>query len=76
MELLTTLKNIIETATSFEKCKNFYYESHICEKLGNTKKVNLNFKFSMDNTDKIMKFGICEDCKKMFYCYDFESKDI
>lgn len=76
MELLTSLKNIMENATDFEKSKNFYYENHICQKSGNNKKVELNFKLSNDNTDKIMKFGICQDCKKVFYYYDFESTGI
>lgn len=76
MDLLTSLKNIMQNATDFEKSKNFYYESHICQKSGNNKKVDLNFKLSNDTTDKIMKLGICKDCGKVFYCYDFESKDI
>lgn len=76
MDLLTSLKNIMENVADFEKSKNFYYENHICQKSGNNKKVDLSFKLSNDKTDKIMKFGICQDCKKVFYCYDFESTGI
>lgn len=75
MELINILKNIIKQASCFEKAKNFYFETHNCPKSGNNEKVNLNFKLSLDNTDKIMKFGICDKCKKVFYYYDFESND-
>lgn len=74
MELLSSLKEIMQNAKSFEKTKNFYFENHICQEDGNNKKINLEFKLSNDNTDKIMKFGICNKCGKVFYCYDFESK--
>lgn len=76
MELLSSLKEIMQNAQDFQKTKNFYFENHICEKDGNNKKVYLEFKLGNDNTDKIMKFGICKDCGKAFYCYDFESKSI
>lgn len=73
MELLDNLKDIILNANSFEKSKNYYFENHICEKTGNNTKVNLDFKLSNENNDKIMKLGICQHCKKVFYYYDFES---
>lgn len=73
MELLTSIKNLMQNATSFEKSKNFYYENHICQNSGNNKKINLNFKLSSDTTDKIVKFGMCEDCGKVFYHSDYES---
>lgn len=76
MELLNSLQQIMQNAKCFEKVNNFYFQNHICEKDGNNKKVNLEFKLANDNTDKIMKFGICADCGKVFYCYDFESKSI
>lgn len=76
MELLESLKDIISNASSFEQTKNFYFINHICEKTGDTVKVNLNYKLSTDNNDKIMKFGICDHCKKVFYCYDFENNSL
>ena len=76
MELLILLKEIMEKTKSFEKTKNFYFENHTCEKDGNNKRINLEFKLANDNTDKIMKFGFCQDCGKGFYCYDYESKGI
>lgn len=74
MELLDTLKDIMLNADSFEKSKNYYFENHICKKTGNNIKVNLDFKLSNEDNDKIMKLGICKHCKKVFYYYDFESK--
>ncbi len=76
MELLDSLKDIILNAKSFEKSKNYYFENHICEKSGNNIKVKLDFKLSNEKNDKIMKFGICNECKKVFYYYDFESKSL
>ncbi len=74
MELLDSLKDIMSKANGFEKSKNYYFENHICNQTGNNIKVNLDFKLSTETNDKIMKFGICEHCKKVFYYYDFESK--
>ncbi len=73
MDLLENIKDIMLNASSFEKNKNYYFQNHICKKTGNNIKINLDFKLSNDNTDKIMKFGICKECNKVFYYYDFES---
>lgn len=73
MELLENLKNIISKANYFEKSKNYYFENHICKETGKTIKVDLDFKLSNENDDKIMKFGLCNNCKTLFYYYDFES---
>lgn len=76
MELLENLKDIFNTASSFEQTKNYYFENHICHKTGDNIKINLNYKISSDDNDKIMKFGICNDCKKVFYHYDFENNSL
>ncbi len=76
MELLDILKNISSTAKSFEQTKNFYFVNHICEENGNNVKIMLNYKLSTDENDKILKFGICQHCKKLFYCYDFENNSL
>ncbi len=76
MELLDSLRDIMSNATGFEKSKNYYFENHICQKTGNNIKVNLDFKLSTENNDKIMKFGMCKHCKKVFYYYDFESHSL
>lgn len=76
MELLGSLKDCVQNAIYYKKSKNFYFEYHICEKTGNNKKVNLDFKLSTEKSDQIMKFGMCPECKTVFYYYDFESKSI
>ena len=76
MELLDNLKDIILNGTGFYESKNYYFEHHICEKTGNNIKVNLDFKLSNDNTDKVVKFGICKQCQKVFYRYDFENNSL
>lgn len=73
MEIFELFTNIKENSRNIKECKNFYFENHICEKSGNNKKINLEFKLSNDNTDKIIKFGICKECNTIFYCNDFES---
>ena len=73
MDLLYNLKDIMLNATNFYESKNYYFENHICEKTGNNIKINLDFKLSNENTDKIMKFGQCKECNTIFYHYDFEA---
>ncbi len=71
--MLENLKSMFENAEEFVQSKNFYFENHICKKSGETKRVNLDLKLSKDNDDKIVKFGMCQECKTLFYKYDFES---
>lgn len=74
MDLLENLKNMVQTATEYKQCKNFYFENHTCEKTNENVKVNLDFKLSSDLDDKIMKFGICKHCNTLFYHYDYEAR--
>lgn len=74
MNLLEQFKVIFSDGIAFENTKNFYFEHHICEKSGNNEKVDLKFKIAYDGTDKIIKLGMCEKCKKVFYNKNFESK--
>lgn len=74
MDYLALLKGFGADVKNYQETKNFYYENHNCSSTGNTKKVNLDYIISNETTDKVMRFGICEDCKTCFYHYDFISK--
>lgn len=73
MDLLEELKSIGGRAC-FEESPNYYFQRHICEKSGKEEKVMLDFTLGNDTTDKILRFGVCERCGKVFYHRDFSSK--
>lgn len=69
------LKDVLKTAggaKEFVKSDNYYFERHMCG--GEEKKVMLDYTLSAETTDKIIKFGICEGCGKVFYHNDHSSK--
>lgn len=72
MELIEVLKDI-GAKNEFVKSGNYYYERHICSD-GEEKKVMMDYTLSSDTTDKILRFGVCEDCGRVFYHNDFSSK--
>lgn len=73
MDLLEDLKKIVKSAEDFKETKNYYYESHVCKKTGETKKVYLDYTLSHETTDKILRFGQCSECNMFFYHKDFKS---
>lgn len=72
MDYLNFLKSF--EAKEYVETKNFYYENHNCKTTGDNIKVNLEYTLSNDDTDKVIRFGICDNCKTCFYHYDFISK--
>lgn len=70
MDLLKMLKKNSNFAKNYCESKNYYFENHFCEKLNNNKKIELDFEFYHEKSGKAIKFGICDDCKTMFYYYD------
>ena len=74
MEYISLLKEFGENVKNYSETKNFYYENHNCPVLGNNTKVKLDYTLINDETDKVLRFGICGGCKTCFYHYDFISK--
>ncbi len=73
MDLLQELQKIAGK-DDFEESSNYYFQRHSCEKSGKEEKVMLDFTLSNDKTDKILRFGLCEHCGKVFYHRDFSAK--
>lgn len=71
---LQYLNETFKTAENFTESKNYYYENHKCQKNGDNKKIMLDFIISNETTDKILRFGFCNDCKTVFYHKDYKSK--
>lgn len=74
MDLLKNMKSIVNNSQNFIESKNFYYENHKCEKTGNNKNIKLDYILSCETTDKILRFGMCDECKTCFYHNDYNSK--
>lgn len=73
MDLVCELKRI-GSLDEFVESGNYYFQRHKCEASGKEEKVMLDFTLSNDTTDKILRFGVCKECGKVFYHRDFSSK--
>lgn len=74
MDLLKEAAAIFVNAKNFYETKNYYFERHNCKDCGEDIKIMLDFMLSNETTDKLLKFGYCENCKTLFYHNDFTSK--
>ncbi len=74
MDLLKEVTEVFRDVENFQETKNYYFERHNCSKTGEDKKVLLDFSIGNETTDKIVRFGYCEDCKTLFFHKDFVSK--
>jgi len=76
-DLLAEVKAILGESVKFTKSKNYYFQTHQCEKINETVKVNMDCVLHKDTGDDVMsfvRFGICSHCKEIFYYSDFTSK--
>lgn len=73
MDLIEVFKQL-GRCEEYEETKNYYFERHLCPKDGKEKKIMLNYTFSGDITDRIIRLGRCEKCGRVFYHKDFSNK--
>jgi hypothetical protein len=73
MELIDLIRNNRDIS-SVEETSGYYYTQHTCATTGESKRVKLDYTLSSDLDDRIIRFGICEDCGKCYYHKDYESK--
>ncbi|MDR0958481.1 MAG: hypothetical protein LBM16_04655 [Clostridiales bacterium] len=74
MKIFNDVREIFAAAEKFEKTTNYYFQRHMCvsdsfqnDTHGNEIKVNLDFSVKCDKTGEIANFGICPNCKTVFY---------
>ncbi len=73
MDIYKDFKDIVN-ADNLQKSANYYFETHECG--GQPVKVMMDYKLSVENSDKIVKFGKCEQCGTLFYHLDYESRTV
>lgn len=73
MEELLELKQYMDSAKSFVRTKNYYFENHMCKNAGESKRVQLEREYKLPD-DKVIRFGKCQCCGVIFYHETYESK--
>ncbi len=75
LDLLAEIKRLSE-CRDFVQSKNYYFETHRCSQKQEDIKVYMDFTFSSDTDDSILRIGICPYCGKCYYHKDFASKGL
>ncbi len=72
MDLLRDVKNMFNNSDGFVKCKNFYFEKHLCSATNEEKKIMLDYSIMKNNSEQKIIFGHCPHCNKVFYNIDYD----
>lgn len=72
MDILEAVRDMLNEATAFEATKNFYFTKHQCG--GKDITVRLEYCILREQDEKTVHFGLCPECKTMFYHEDHEVK--
>ncbi len=75
VDLLAEIRRLSECG-DFTESKNYYFETHRCPKKQEDVKVYMDYTFSSDIGDDILRIGICPYCGKCYYHRDFASKGL
>lgn len=75
VDLLEKIRNLA-SCTDFEESRNYYFETHNCPAVKENIKIHMDYTFSSDMDDSILRLGICPHCGKCYYHRDFASKGL
>ena len=76
MDYFSLIQTLGKDIKEFKKTKNFYFEDHICSADGQNKRVRLDYMLSCEESDEVLRFGICKDCGICFCHGDFISQGL
>ena len=75
MDLLEYIKRL-SARRDFAESKNYYFETHSCPVVNEDIKIRMDYTFSTDIDDSILRLGICPHCGICYYHRDFASKGL
>ena len=75
MDLLAEIRKL-SMCGDFTESKNYYFETHSCPNKKEEIKVYMDYVFSSDKDDSILRIGTCPYCGKCYYHRDFASKGL
>lgn len=75
MDLLEMMKAMLNESTDFIQSKNYYFDMHQCPSKGENVKVQMNYKLSVKNEEKMVLFGACPHCKIIVYHESYEERN-
>ena len=67
MNLLGDIKDVLVASRKSVKTNNFFFEKHMCESKNEKIKVELLYTIRNNDSHDITNFGICPECKTIFY---------
>lgn len=75
MDLLAELRKLSECSI-FTESRNYYFENHHCSERNEDIKIYMDYTFSSDTDDSILRIGMCPHCGECYYHRDFASKGL
>ena len=70
MEMLKKVNEMLNEAIEFQATGNYFFQTHFCQQVQFEIKVQLDYRLIEEKFDKLINFGICPECKTVFYHED------